>query len=130
VAYIFKTHVGARAHTIVVEAAVEVIKEVIKLAYQVTIKGIARCAPPPLFFIFLSPLTLPRANAELVMVRPLCQIELGISEFRDPGQDYKDGFQRGVVPRREVGHVRHHMTRGDDKRRLHKSSVTWNQARH
>jgi len=46
-----------------------------------------------------------------VMVRPLCQIELGILEFRDLRQDYKDGFQRGVVPEREVGHVRRHVTR-------------------
>jgi len=45
------------------------------------------------------------------MVRPPCQIELGILVFGDLGQDYEDGFQRGVVPRKEVGHVRHHVTR-------------------
>ena len=53
VAYIFEMRVGAWAHTIVVEAAVEVIEEVVKLAHQVTVKGIARCAPP-LFFLFFS----------------------------------------------------------------------------
>jgi len=47
-----------------------------------------------------------------VTVRPLCQIQSGISGFRDLGQDYKDGFQRGVVPRREISHVRHHVTEG------------------
>ena len=52
-AYIFKMRIGAWAHTIVVEAIVEVIKEVIKLAHQVTIEGIARYAPPPFFFFFL-----------------------------------------------------------------------------
>ena len=45
-----------------------------------------------------------------VTVRPLCQIELGILGFRDLGQDYKDGFRRGVVPKGEIDHVRHHMT--------------------
>ena len=35
---------------------------------------------------------------------------LGISGFGDLGQDYKDGFRRGVVPRREIGHVRRHVT--------------------
>jgi len=39
---------------IVVEATVEVIKEVVELAHQVAIKGIARCAPPPFFFFFFS----------------------------------------------------------------------------
>jgi len=52
-AYIFEMHVGAWAHMIVVEAAVEVIKEVVELAHQVAIKGIVRCAPPP-FFLFFS----------------------------------------------------------------------------
>jgi len=52
VAYIFETHVGAWAHMIVVEATVEVIKEVVKLAHQVAVEGIARCAPP--FFFFFS----------------------------------------------------------------------------
>ena len=37
---------------------------------------------------------------------------LGILEFRDLGQDYKDGFQRGVVPKGEIGHVRRHVTDG------------------
>jgi len=45
--------IGTWAHAIVVEATVEVIEEVIKLAHQVAIKGIARCAPPP-FFLFFS----------------------------------------------------------------------------
>ena len=36
---------------------------------------------------------------------------LGSSGFGDLGQDYKDGFQEGVVPNREIGHVRRHMTR-------------------
>ena len=67
-AYIFEMCVGTWAHTIVVEAAVEVIEEVIKLAHQVTVEGIVRCAPPLFFLIFLSLLTLPRANAELVVV--------------------------------------------------------------
>jgi len=35
---------------------------------------------------------------------------LGFSGFGDLGQDYKDGFRRGVVPQREIGHVRRHMT--------------------
>jgi len=52
-AYIFKMRVGAWAHTIVVEATVEVIEEVVKLAHQVAVEGIARCAPPP-FFLFFS----------------------------------------------------------------------------
>ena len=52
-AYIFKTCVGAWAHMIVVEATVEVIEEVVKLAHQVAVEGIARCAPPP-FFIYFS----------------------------------------------------------------------------
>ena len=34
----------------------------------------------------------------------------GFLGFRDLGQDYEDGFQRGVVPKEEVGHVKHHMT--------------------
>jgi len=66
-AYIFEMHIGTWAHAIVVEAMVEVIEKVVELAHQVAIEGIARYAPPP-FFIFLSPLTLPRANAELVVV--------------------------------------------------------------
>jgi len=45
-----------------------------------------------------------------VMVRPPCQIELGISGFEDLRQDYKDGFREGVVPKREIGHVIHHVT--------------------
>jgi len=53
-AYIFETHVGAWAHAIVVEAAVEVIEEVVKLAHQVAVEGIARCAPPPFFYFSLS----------------------------------------------------------------------------
>jgi len=53
-AYIFETRVGAWAHAIVVEAAVEVIKEVVELAHQVAIKGIARCTPPLLFYFSLS----------------------------------------------------------------------------
>jgi len=36
----------------------------------------------------------------------------GISGFGDLGRDYEDGFQEGVVPRREIGHVRRHVTRG------------------
>ena len=46
-----------------------------------------------------------------VTVRPPCQIESGISGFGDLGRDYKDGFRRGVVPKREIGHVRRHVTR-------------------
>jgi len=38
-------------------------------------------------------------------------VELGISGFGDLGQDYKDGFQEGVTPNREIGHVRRHVTR-------------------
>ena len=34
----------------------------------------------------------------------------GISGFGDLRRDYEDGFQRGVVPRREIGHVRRHVT--------------------
>jgi len=36
----------------------------------------------------------------------------GISGFGDLGQDYEVGFRRGVVPRREIDHVRRHVTRG------------------
>jgi len=46
-----------------------------------------------------------------VTVRPLCQIELGILGFGDLGQGYKDGFWRGVIPKGEISHVRHHVTR-------------------
>jgi len=53
-AYIFEMHIGAWAHAIVVEATVEVIKEVIKLAHQVAVKGIERCAPPLFFYFSLS----------------------------------------------------------------------------
>jgi len=35
----------------------------------------------------------------------------GISGFGDLGQDYEDGFRRGVVPKGEVGHVRCHVTK-------------------
>ena len=35
----------------------------------------------------------------------------GISGFRDLGQDYEVGFQRGVVLNEEIGHVRRHVTR-------------------
>jgi len=35
----------------------------------------------------------------------------GISGFGDLGQDYKDGFRRGVVPKGEVSHVKRHVTR-------------------
>jgi len=35
---------------------------------------------------------------------------LGFSGFGDLGRDYKDGFQRGVVPKGEFGHVRRHVT--------------------
>ena len=34
----------------------------------------------------------------------------GISGFGDLGRDYGDGFQRGVLPRREIDHMRHHVT--------------------
>jgi len=34
----------------------------------------------------------------------------GISGFGDLGQDYEDGFRRGVVPKREISHVMHHVT--------------------
>jgi len=54
VAYIFEMHVGAWAHAIVVEATVEIIKEVVELAHQVAIKGIARCTPPLFFYFSLS----------------------------------------------------------------------------
>jgi len=46
-----------------------------------------------------------------VAVRPPCQIKSGILGFRDLRQDYKDGFWQGVIPRREIGHMRHHVTR-------------------
>ena len=46
------------------------------------------------------------------MVRPPCQIELGISGFGNLGQDCKDGFQRGVILEEEISHVRHHVTKG------------------
>jgi len=36
----------------------------------------------------------------------------GISGFGDLRQDYEDGFQRGVVPKEEIGHVRHHVMDG------------------
>ena len=91
-AYIFEMHVGAWAQAIVVEAAVEVIKEVIELAHQVAIKGIARCAPPPFFFFFLSPLTLPRANTELVVVATRIPTDPNAMEFRCVG----DAFMRLV----------------------------------
>jgi len=35
----------------------------------------------------------------------------GILGFRDLGRDYEDGFHEGVVPNREIDHVRRHMTR-------------------
>jgi len=31
--------------------------------------------------------------------------------FRDLGRDYEDGFQGGVDPKGEIGHVRCHVTR-------------------
>ena len=31
--------------------------------------------------------------------------------FGDLGRDYKGGFQRGVIPKGEVGHVRRHVIR-------------------
>ena len=34
----------------------------------------------------------------------------GISGFGGLGRDYEDGFERGVVPKREIDHVRHHVT--------------------
>ena len=88
-AYIFKTCIGAWAHVIVVEAVVEVIEEVVKLAHQVAIKGIARCAPPPpFFFFFLSPLTLPRANAELVVIATGIPTDPNTMEFRCMGDAF------------------------------------------
>ena len=36
---------------------------------------------------------------------------LGFSEFGDLGRDYEDGFQEGVVPKGEIGHVGYHVTR-------------------
>jgi len=39
-------------------------------------------------------------------------VKSGILEFGDLRQDYEDGFQEGVVPNREIGHVRRHITRG------------------
>jgi len=86
-AYIFETHIGAWAHMIVVEAVVEVIKEVVELAHQVAVEGIARCAPPP-FFIFLSLLTLPRANAELVVVATRIPTDPNAMEFRRMGDAF------------------------------------------
>ena len=86
-------HIGAWAHMIVVEAAVEVIEKVVKLAHQVAIEGIARCTPPPFFFIFLSLLTLPRANAELVVVATRIPIDPNAMEFRCMG----DAFVRLVL---------------------------------
>jgi len=87
-AYIFKTRVGAWAHAIVVEAMVEVIEEVVELAHQVAIEGIARCAPPPFFFIFLSPLTLPRANAELVVIATRIPTDPNAMEFHHVGDAF------------------------------------------
>jgi len=87
-AYIFETRVGAWAHAIVVEATVEVIKEVIELAHQVAIKGIARCAPPPFFFFFLSLLTLPRANAELVVIATGIPTDPNTMEFHCVGDTF------------------------------------------
>jgi len=87
-AYIFETRIGAWAHVIVVEATVEVIEEVIELAYQVAVEGIARCAPPPFFFIFLSPLTLPRANAELVVIATRIPTDPNAMEFRCMGDTF------------------------------------------
>jgi len=46
-----------------------------------------------------------------VTVRPLCQVDSGILGFGDLGRDCKDGIQRGVVPKREIGHMRCHMIR-------------------
>jgi len=34
----------------------------------------------------------------------------GISGFGDFGRDYEVGFWRGVVPKREIGHVKRHVT--------------------
>ena len=48
---------------------------------------------------------------QTVTVRPPCQIESGISGLGDLGQDYEDGFQRGVVPKGEIDHMRRHVTR-------------------
>ena len=45
----------------------------------------------------------------------------GILVFGDLGQDYKDGFQSGVVPKGEIGHVRCHVTMRMTSKDLHKS---------
>ena len=55
---------------------------------------------------------------------------LGISGFRDLGQDYKDGFRRGVVLKEEIDHVRRHVTTGMTSEDYTSQSVTWNRARH
>jgi len=39
------------------------------------------------------------------------RLSLGISGFGDLGRDYEDGFQEGVVPKGEIGHVGYHVTR-------------------
>jgi len=51
------------------------------------------------------------------IVLPLSQSDhcvrssLGISGFGDLRRDCEVGFWKGVVPKREVGHVRHHVIR-------------------
>ena len=44
--------------------------------------------PPPFFFIFLSPLTLPRANAELVVIATGIPTDPNAMEFRHMGDAF------------------------------------------
>ena len=54
----------------------------------------------------------------------------GISGFGDLGRDYEDGFRRRVVPKREIGHVKRHVTIGMTSEDYTSRDVTWNRARH